>query len=584
MSAAYRILVIDDSPEYRVLFERMISKRCPDCKVELYDPVTKGMPNDSADWDDLDIVVLDYDLGAEDGLQWLQNFKKIPGFPPVLFLTGEGSERVAVKALKYGADDYLAKRDVKADMLFETIEEIVKESGIVPVGGQSKKLFISHVQQAHKKANESPASLLFVELDQASLVREAGGLVGLEEVMRDTEEITYRLSSQIAEDCEWVRFADAVVMCLIPSVTDDVVLKDLGNKIVSEIYDCEYKYSGQAIKTTASAGIVAIEDETDDLKTLLKKAEAASSAARIEGGNKAHVFPRHSHGESAAQADLARVVATEDVEGAAKKPAKKKLDIADAIKSERVILRFQPYVAIGSTEQAQSDYFYRALPYCIDKSGEEVEYARVLDAAYESGELIDLDLYVCRLILTDSVHFTKKYHDRRPGLFIDLATRNDDRLEFFTRITSMAEKVSNKNLAHPLILKISYDDFHAQSKEAVKAFIALQHQAGVRFCLTGVDSVGALIKSLRFNIFSYIEFGGDAAKGVFGDATARELVNELTAMISKSSASFIVSGIDSAEQLMNALIFSPDLACGEFIAEKLEEMIVADSVVTQIQL
>ncbi|TNG02487.1 MAG: EAL domain-containing protein, partial [Gammaproteobacteria bacterium] len=432
--------------------------------------------------------------------------------------------------------------------------------------------------------------LLFIELDQASVVRDAGGLMGLEEVMRDSEEIVYRLCSQISDDCEWVRYADAVIMCLIPGVVEEVVLKDLGMKIRDEIYDCEYQFSGNKIKTTASIGIVTLEDQSEDLKTLLKKAEAASSAARIEGGNKSHIFPRYREDqevEAAGQADLTKAVTAGDDGKAPKmrtKKRQKKLDIADAIKSERVILRYMPYVAIGSNSDKQNEYFYHVLPYCLDKSGEEVDYRQVLDVASVSGEIVDLDLYVCRLILTQSVKFSHTYDNKHAGVFIDLATRDESRLEFFNRITSMADKVSNKQLGKPLILRIAYDDFQAQSKEAVKSFIALQHQAGVRFCLSGVDSVGALVKSLRFNLFSFVELGGDAAKGLFGDSQSKELASDLIEIIAKSSVSFIVGGIDSAEQLMNALVYSPDLASGEFIAERLEDMIAADSVVTQIQL
>jgi CheY-like chemotaxis protein len=59
--------------------------------------------------DAFDIAVLDYLLPDGDGLQVLDALRQRAPTVPVLFLTGTGSEEVAMKAMGHGAADYMVK-------------------------------------------------------------------------------------------------------------------------------------------------------------------------------------------------------------------------------------------------------------------------------------------------------------------------------------------------------------------------------------------------------------------------------------------------------------------------------------------
>jgi two-component system cell cycle sensor histidine kinase/response regulator CckA len=124
---ALKILIIDDSADYRALLQVYIKKVFPNDQIEEYEFDKLGRPPDNYDWSRYDVLLLDYKLGEhEDGLEWLKLFRKKPGFPPTIILTAEGDEYVAVKAVKLGAAEYINKKDISPIRLKELIDEALE--------------------------------------------------------------------------------------------------------------------------------------------------------------------------------------------------------------------------------------------------------------------------------------------------------------------------------------------------------------------------------------------------------------------------------------------------------------------------
>ncbi len=70
-----------------------------------------------------DVVLLDYNLPGEDGLEVLEDIIKSHGIP-VIMLTGQGDEETATKAMKLGAADYI----VKSAGSFSKIKKIIEDA------------------------------------------------------------------------------------------------------------------------------------------------------------------------------------------------------------------------------------------------------------------------------------------------------------------------------------------------------------------------------------------------------------------------------------------------------------------------
>jgi DNA-binding response OmpR family regulator len=122
-----RILIIDDHAEFRTLLRHHLSLRWPAAELTDYDPSTQGpLPADFAG-KDLDLVLLDYQLGeGDDGIDYLRRFRAQPGFPPVIMLTAAGNEDLAVEAIKAGAADYIPKQTMTHERLTAAVQKIVE--------------------------------------------------------------------------------------------------------------------------------------------------------------------------------------------------------------------------------------------------------------------------------------------------------------------------------------------------------------------------------------------------------------------------------------------------------------------------
>ena len=87
-----RVLVIDDSPEFRQRIAQYLGAAMPEAELTLWDPVRQGKPAVGFDWRRYDALLLDDAPGAgQDGLEWLREFRAEGQVPPTLVLRGASS-------------------------------------------------------------------------------------------------------------------------------------------------------------------------------------------------------------------------------------------------------------------------------------------------------------------------------------------------------------------------------------------------------------------------------------------------------------------------------------------------------------
>jgi len=111
---ARTVLVVDDEELYRNIIKEVLTPELGFRVIECGSVTeAKGvLPRNR-----IDLIVLDYKLPDSSGLNLLQWMHEQKLEIPVLMLTGEGSEVIAVEAMKLGAYDYIRKEHLEMNRL-----------------------------------------------------------------------------------------------------------------------------------------------------------------------------------------------------------------------------------------------------------------------------------------------------------------------------------------------------------------------------------------------------------------------------------------------------------------------------------
>ena len=119
------ILVVDDSAVDRKLAGGLLAKQ--DGWVVHY--ASGGKP--AASWlreNAVDVVVTDLQMPEMNGLEFVRHVRSEHAMIPVILMTGQGSEDIAVQALEQGAASYVPKRLLGTDLV-ETVERVLTLAG-----------------------------------------------------------------------------------------------------------------------------------------------------------------------------------------------------------------------------------------------------------------------------------------------------------------------------------------------------------------------------------------------------------------------------------------------------------------------
>lgn len=129
-----KILIIDDDQDICALLSRYLTKKG-------YDTASAGTAKTGLEQlkeQQFDLVVCDFKLPDADGLDLIKKIKESQPNIQIILITGYADLRIAVKAMKLGAFDYVAK-PLYQDELLLTIKSALKKADSTQVSIKPKK-------------------------------------------------------------------------------------------------------------------------------------------------------------------------------------------------------------------------------------------------------------------------------------------------------------------------------------------------------------------------------------------------------------------------------------------------------------
>lgn len=122
------ILLVDDSPTDRAACRRFLM-RGDERTYKILEAESGEDCLRLIEQGGIDLILLDYSLPDTDGLSLLERLKQhSDSTVPVIVLTGQGDERIAAQAIKLGAQEYIAKQNLVADVLRLAVKTAIRES------------------------------------------------------------------------------------------------------------------------------------------------------------------------------------------------------------------------------------------------------------------------------------------------------------------------------------------------------------------------------------------------------------------------------------------------------------------------
>jgi DNA-binding NtrC family response regulator len=123
----WTISIVDDCEVDRATYRRYLES-APNLDCQIIDCESAEAALELFTRDCPDAILLDYLLPSTNGLELLQELtKKLETLPIIIMLTGQGSEAVAVAAMKQGAKDYLVKGQLTAQTLVNAVTSALTE-------------------------------------------------------------------------------------------------------------------------------------------------------------------------------------------------------------------------------------------------------------------------------------------------------------------------------------------------------------------------------------------------------------------------------------------------------------------------
>lgn len=260
----------------------------------------------------VDIVLLDYQLGAINGVEALTHLRELGYQQPVIMLTGQGNEQIAVEAMKSGVSDYLVKDDLTWQILEQTISNALKNVELEAKVEEQQRLLLrqattdsltglnnrGYCLQRLKEAGQraarygKPLSLLMLDLDHFKHVNDNFGHPAGDKVLARTGQI---ISSILRETDIAGRYGgEEFVVALGNTALEGAIIlaERLRQAMAREPIRVE---ATLAIPVTCSIGVSCLDQECNitDIDTLLKSADEALYLAKDRGRNQVAVNPRH---------------------------------------------------------------------------------------------------------------------------------------------------------------------------------------------------------------------------------------------------------------------------------------------------
>ena len=561
-----QILLIDDDEDYRNLTVRRLSRSFPNVSIKEIDPVNNELPDKHFCWDNIDLIILDYDFGLDyTGLDWVKIFNT-KELPATILMTAQGNEEVATKAIKIGIDDYIVKEHFHEKELMELIKKCVlnkknRKTIISDIKNKSivfdKSNFI-HKLQLITNEKDTTNNLLLISPEAYQQIGAKKGIRHQDSYMRYVTDWIYAYMTLNNITSNIFVYREEYIAVIIETYRCEKHVKAICEQLNKE----KYAIGTEKYPCSINIGVISPQhfEENEFNRTdyeLLSIALILCNAAKSDEENQVC-----NYGD----------IDVEDAEIIDGDHDNTKIsidfDIKRAVADGRVSANYQPWVYVLSDDKVDVKNIYDVRVEFIDIKGNKIpqqDLFKILDNAFAKRIVDKWVLKNSAYQLMELANNKDKQVDIKLAIKITLSTFADPVFIPWLR-NLIAETKLPKGC---LLFEIEAEQFIRDTEQCKKIIKKLRSEFDIKFVLTNISNVYVYRKIREPQIFDYIKL--NIKNMIFG--APRDPLVELIKEIKKNGAEIIAINVADAESLTFVTEFEVDYIHGYLVGKPYNDVI-----------
>ena len=293
----HKVLLIEDNPGDARLIREMIAEE-PGAAFELEcaERLALGLERLSAGG--IGLVLLDLSLPDSMGLETFAKVYAHSPAVPIIVLTGNDDNNLALAAVKRGAQDYLVKGRLDRELLLRSMQYAIERKRYqlqlehqanydALTGLPNRTLLNDRLRQSvYGQRLRRAVAVVVIDLDHFKFVNNSLGHATGDRLLKA---MAGRLRGMLRDGDTVARLGgDEFVLILNDQSSEEVIYRAM-QRIADELAR-PLEIDGKELVVTCSAGISLYPQDGPDVETLLKNADAAMYRAKEHGRNNFRFF------------------------------------------------------------------------------------------------------------------------------------------------------------------------------------------------------------------------------------------------------------------------------------------------------
>ena len=293
VSSNIRVLIVEED-EIDATFVTRLLASCPDHTFVVDHARSLSDASEKLSGSDYDVALMELSLPDAVGLEAFEKIRALDARLPIVMLTGMDDEKVGLKAIESGAQDFIAKEHVSGRMLYRVLRfAIARQLKVMgfqaaadtdPLTGLPNRRYLqSHFDKILKgsQSKGSPISLAIVDVDHFKSVNDRYGHFVGDAVLK---EIARVMTSALGDDAHAMRIGGEEFAALLPG-------NDLGDgcrhvdHFLKALASTSMVFDDLSIRVTASAGVIEL-GESEPWDNAYVAADTALYEAKSLGRNR----------------------------------------------------------------------------------------------------------------------------------------------------------------------------------------------------------------------------------------------------------------------------------------------------------